>query len=203
MSLLVEKKQATRKKVTYHHGNLKEALLESALILLKETGVEALTLREVARRAGVSPGAPYHHFKDKAELVQALAQKSLETLDHLSREAVEDKASATEKLHAVGVAYVMYALEHSAEFSVMFRPGMGARPLFPEPATAPVFSVLLEVIEDFPNVKESERMSAAITAWSLVHGLAVLLLEGPLQGLAKDKNYVQQLAKEVTARVTF
>jgi AcrR family transcriptional regulator len=190
-------------KETYHHGNLRETLLRTALTLLKESGFEALTLREVARRAGVSPGAPYHHFKDKAELVQALAQKSLETLDRLSREAIQNKSTATEKLHALGVAYVMYAVEHPAEFRVMFRPEMGLLPVVPDPATAPVFGVLIEVIRDFPTVKQSQQITAAITAWSLVHGLAVLLLDGPLQRIVTDKREIETLAKEVTARVTF
>jgi AcrR family transcriptional regulator len=195
------------KKDAYHHGNLREALLESALGLIKEAGLESLTLREVARRAGVSPGAPYHHFKDKSELVQALAQRSLETLDHISREAIQNKATPTEKLHALGVAYIMYAVEHPAEFRIMFRPELSLLPVVPDPATAPVFGVLIEVIREFPTIKEAQQLTvtieAAITAWSLVHGLAVLLLDGPLQRIVTDKRDIETLAKEVVARVTF
>lgn len=200
-------KKPAKKKETYHHGNLREALLESALVLLKEAGLEALTLREVARRAGVSPGAPYHHFKDKAELIQALAQRSLETLDRISREAIQDKSTPSEKLHALGVAYVMYAVEHPAEFRIMFRPELGLLPVVPDPATALVFGVLIEVIREFPSIKKAQQLTvtidATITAWSLVHGLAVLLLDGPLQRIVTDKRDIETLAKEVTARVTF
>jgi AcrR family transcriptional regulator len=200
-------KKPAKKKETYHHGNLREALLESALTLIKETGLESLTLREVARRAGVSPGAPYHHFKDKAELVQALAQRSLETLDRISREAIANKSTPTEKLHALGVAYVMYAVEHPAEFRIMFRPELGLLPAVPDPATALVFGVLIEVIREFPSIKKAQRLTvtidAAITAWSLVHGLAVLLLDGPLQRIVTEKRDIETLAKVVTARVIF
>jgi AcrR family transcriptional regulator len=196
-------KKSALKKEAYHHGNLRAALLESALTLLKETGIEALTLREVARRAGVSPGAPYHHFKDKAELVRALAQESLETLDHISRGAMKNETTPTQKLHAIGVAYVLYAVEHPAEFRVMFRPEMGLLPVVPDPATAPVFGVLIEVIREFPSVEKSQQITAAITAWSLVHGLAVLLLDGPLQRIVTDKHEIEMLARDVTARVTF
>jgi AcrR family transcriptional regulator len=196
-------KKSALKKEAYHHGNLREALLESALTLLKETGIEALTLREVARRAGVSPGAPYHHFKDKAELVRALAQESLETLDHISRGAMKNETTLTQKLHAIGVAYVLYAVEHPAEFRVMFRPEMGLLPVVPDPATAPVFGALIEVIREFPSVEKSQQITAAITAWSLVHGLAVLLLDGPLQRIVTDKHEIEMLARDVTARVTF
>jgi AcrR family transcriptional regulator len=190
-----------RAKKTYHHGNLREALLEAALVLLKEEGLESLTLREVARRAGVSPGAPYHHFKDKAELVQALAQRSLETLDHLSREAVQDKTTPTEKLHAVGLAYVTYAVGHPAEFRLMFRPEMGSPLEFPDPKTAPVFRVLLSVIAT-SSANEQQQLTTAISAWSLVHGLAVLLIDGPLHGFTRDQEQLRQLTKAVTARIS-
>jgi AcrR family transcriptional regulator len=72
----------------YHHGNLRQALLDAARDLVHESGVESLTLRKVARRAGVSTGAPYHHFADKADLVYALARQSLEQLDQASEAAL-------------------------------------------------------------------------------------------------------------------
>ncbi len=200
-------KKSANKKEAYHHGNLREALLESALALLQEVGLESLTLREVARRAEVSPGAPYHHFKNKAELVRVLAQRSLETLDRISRSAIQNKSTPTEKLHALGVAYVMYAVEYPAEFRIMFRPELGLLPVVPDPATALVFGVLIQVVREFPSVKQAQQITvaidAAITAWSLVHGLAVLLLDGPLQRIVTDKREIERLAKGVTARITF
>jgi AcrR family transcriptional regulator len=196
-------KGATREKVkknSYHHGHLREALLESALVLLKEAGLESLTLREVARRAGVSPGAPYHHFKDKAQLVQALAQRSLETLDQLSFEAVQDKKMPSEKLHALGFAYILYAVRHPAEFRLMFRPEMSSPLEFPDPKTAPVFRVLLSVIAGSSET-EQQQLTTAISAWSLVHGLAVLLIDGPLHGLTSHQGQLEKLIEAVTARI--
>jgi AcrR family transcriptional regulator len=188
------------KKDSYHHGHLREALLESALVLLKEAGLESLTLREVARRAGVSPGAPYHHFKDKARLVQALAQRSLETLDKASLEATQDKTTPTEKLHALGLAYIHYAVHHPDEFRIMFRPEMSSPLEFPDPTTAPVFRVLLSVIAS-SSENEQQQLTTAIAAWSLVHGLAVLLIDGPLHSFTKSQVGLEGLVKGVTARI--
>jgi AcrR family transcriptional regulator len=189
------------KKDSYHHGSLREALLESALVLLKEAGLEALTLREVARRAGVSPGAPYHHFKDKAELVQALAQRSLETLDKASLEAIQDKATPSEKLHALGLSYIHYAVNHPDEFRIMFRPEMSSPLEFPDPTTAPVFRVLLSVIATSTETPQ-RQLTTAIAAWSLVHGLAVLLIDGPLHDFTTSQEGLEKLIQAVTARIS-
>lgn len=193
-------KSAKGHKESYHHGNLREALLESALLLLQETGLETLTLREVARRAGVSPGAPYHHFKDKAELIQALAQRSLGALDRLSQQAIETKETPTEKLHALGLAYIRYATGHTAEFRLMFRLEIASPLEFPDPTTAPVFRVLLSVIAE-SGESEKVQTTTAIAAWSLVHGLAVLLIDGPLRTLAKNDAVFETLLQDVTARL--
>jgi uncharacterized protein YhhL (DUF1145 family) len=89
----------------------------------------------------------------------------------------------------------------------MFRPELGLLPVVPDPATALVFGVLIEVVREFPSVKRVQQLTVtidvAITAWSLVHGLAVLLLDGPLQRIVTDKCEIETLAKEVTARVIF
>lgn len=190
-----------RKSDTYHHGHLREALLATARELLQESGVEALTLREVARRAGVSTAAPYHHFSDKAQLVHALARQSLEDLDRVSREALHGIDDTREKLHAIGTAYVLYAVEHPAEFRLMFRPEMGSPFDSQDRAGAPVYRVLLAVVDELRahGFGEGDRFVAATTAWSLVHGLAALLVDGPLQTVPRDQ--VPTLAAEVTKKL--
>jgi AcrR family transcriptional regulator len=192
-----------KRKKDYHHGNLRAALLESALVLLKEAGLEALSLRAVARRTGVGPSAPYHHFKDRAALVQALAQQFLEALDASSWEAVQGKTTPTEKLHALGVAYVRYAVDHPAEFRLMFRPEIGSPLDFPDPAAAPVFRVLLGVIEEFSGLDKPAQFTAAVSAWSLVHGFAVLVLDGPLHRLANHPQGLEAFAREVVTPLSF
>ena len=178
--------------------------MDAAREIVRERGTSGLSLREVARRAGVSPGAPYHHFKDKAALIAALALESLLTLDGLSEEAIKHKRSPQKKLEALGLAYVSYAAEHPNEFKLMF--GAEHEPLMAQddPASAPVFRVLLKVVSEF-DMKEAQHLSAAIAAWSLVHGLALLLTEGPLAPLvrdtAQDKARLEQLTKAVTSKL--
>src|SRR5215469_1714316 len=107
----------------YHHGHLRRALLDAALYVLTEEGLAGLTLRAVARRAGVSEAAPYHHFASKAALVEALV---VETLQQLAQ-ALQEEAQATartplDRLVAVGEAYVRFALGHRAGFQILYRP---------------------------------------------------------------------------------
>jgi AcrR family transcriptional regulator len=190
---------------SYHHGNLRQALLEAARGLINEAGVEKLTLREVARRAGVTTGAPYHHFADKAELVYALTGQSLEELDQASLAALEGIVEPREQLRAIGVAYVLYAVDHPAEFRLMFRPEMGAPLDFADPETAPVFRILLRVVRacrEAAGIQGTDGLdAAAISAWSLVHGLASLLVDGPLYTIRPDRERVHALAVSITNRV--
>ena len=191
------------KKENYHHGNLRAALLSAALDLLHEEGIEALSLREVARRAGVSPGAPYHHFKSKGDLVCELAKERLEHLDVVSRKALEGLKTPQERLKAIGVAYVMYAVKHPAEFRLMFSPERRSPLSQEKPEGAPVFRVLVGVIDKLRETRRDlDRETAAITAWSLVHGLADLLVDGPLAPMAADLEQVRTLAEQVTEGLT-
>src|SRR5499425_1218502 len=104
----------------YHHDNLREALLEEAVRLIGEAGPGALTLREVARRAGVSHNAPYRHFRDKDDLLAAIAQEGFERLTATIRTAAAKKRIPFEQLESAGIAYVEFAQAQPEHFSVMF-----------------------------------------------------------------------------------
>lgn len=189
-------------KTTYHHGNLREALIDAARSLLADVGVDAVSLRAVARRAGVSVGAPYHHFTDKAGLLNALVQRCFADMDREVREALAGKTLPSEKLKAIGVAYVLYAVAHPAEFRLMFRPEKGAVLAMPNARDAPVYGVLLQVIDELhAQGTGTDRDSDAIAAWSVVHGLAALLIDGPLQALGSDSASVRKVAEAVTERL--
>lgn len=113
---------------SYHHGNLRRALIDAALEAIAEVGPERFTLRDVARRAGVSPGAPYKHFPDKDALLAAVsaeaAQRLGETMDAAVAAAPADPA---ERYRKVGLAYVRFAVEHPAHFRAMHMPGVAAK----------------------------------------------------------------------------
>jgi len=112
---------ATRQRSTYHHGNLRQAIIDAAIELVNEQGVEAMTLREAARRAGVSSGAPFRHFANKRELVLALAEQGMTRL----RQAIEaalagrDAAPAPARLALLGSAYVGWAAENPTHYRVL------------------------------------------------------------------------------------
>jgi AcrR family transcriptional regulator len=185
----------------YHHGNLRQALLAAAEDLLVAGGLEALSWREIARRAGVSPGAPYHHFADKAALLTALAQQHLSELDRQFQAVCAEHPEPHEQLRELGMVYVGYALDHPAAFRLMFRPEMGS-PFGSEPMATPVFGILLQVVRDCradtgSDPSDTERV--AFAAWGLVHGLAALLLDGPLATLAHDQERVHALVATSTA----
>lgn len=180
----------------YHHGSLENAILNAATELLEEKGIDSLSLREVARQAKVSPAAPYHHFKNKAELLAAIALKSLNTLDELSEKATQVETHPQKKLEAMGVAYVMYAFEHPSLFKLIFS---GGRPLpadMTSASTLPVYRILTRVIDEF-DIEDSQKTIAVVSAWSLVHGLSILLIDGPMRHIQDPKD-IKQLAAKVT-----
>ena len=169
----------------YHHGELGPALLRAALTLLAEDGVEALSLREVARRAGVSAMAPYRHYADKNALIAAVAAHGFGALGNALR-AADQSAAPGEALVAQAVAYVRYALANPMLFRLMFgakRPD--AMPdVLPDPALEPVASATYAVLSyrvASETPAEGDREARTIGCWSLVHGLASLFLDGEIR----------------------
>lgn len=176
----------------YHHGDLRLALVEAALQLLAERGLEGVTLRETARRTGVSHSAPYHHFPDKAHLIEALAIASYHRFQASLQHAWDTtKGPSIARFRAVGLAYVRFAIEHPQEFRLMNRPelrrgaaGRGDGATQVDKAARGSYEVLINSIrasqsDGFLEPGDPEAM--ALTAWASVHGLAVLLLDGLLQ----------------------
>src|SRR5215470_176733 len=104
----------------YHRDNLRETLLEEAVRLIGEAGPGALTLREVARRAGVSHNAPYRHFRDRDDLLAAMAAQGYRELTHAMLAAVKDKFDPVERLKHAGLGYVTFALRRPEHFTVIF-----------------------------------------------------------------------------------
>jgi AcrR family transcriptional regulator len=168
---------STRK---YHHGDLRQVLLAEGMKLVQENGPDNVSLRELARRAGVSPMAPYRHYPDKDSLLAALAAEGFRRLAaQLSRET-DASAPAGTPLLQCGLAYVRFALAEPALFRLMFsaRQFKGDHPDLGE-ARAASFDVLMRQLE--ADGEPERRAARARGCWSLVHGLALLLLDGLLQ----------------------
>lgn len=171
---------STSKRDRYHHGDLRAALLQAAADLLAEGGPPAITLREAARRIGVSPTAPYRHFADKEALLAALAAEGFRALG----EALGAAASAKgQGLNRVGEAYVKFALANPARFHLMFGHAVSAISKHPdlEAAALQSFEQLTRLI-----ARGGGDRLAAIRAWALVHGLADLLIERMIPGEEPD-----------------
>ena len=178
--------ETDRTEHTYHHGNLRRALMDEALKIIREQGVDAMTLRDLARRTGVTHAAPHHHFRDKAALIAALRHEGLGMLD-TAMTAAEDRVgdSPGERLLAVGHAYVMFATEHPDYFAVMFRPEPSEGDCDPgDAAEQGAWRHLVDGIVACQQVglaPRGEPLPIAIHLWSLVHGLASLWVLGALQ----------------------
>ena len=178
---------------TYHHGDLRAACLSAALELLEEGGATALSLRAVARRARVSPAAPYRHYADREALVSAVAAVGYRELaERLA--AAHPAPSTPEQLASVGVAYVQFALEQPALFRMMFGEPCDRDNDERVAATAAVSLYLRELVARcFPQA-DAEALAPAI--WALVHGLAFLHLDGKL-----DAPTPSAVADRVTAAI--
>ena len=190
--------------MTYHHGNLPAALLEAVERAVADYGVTGVSLREVARRAGVSPSAPAHHFGNKAGLLTAFATAGYQLLaEAVIKEVVESEAAdPAEELGAVGRGYVRFAIGHPAHFEVMFRLD-ALDPANREfvAASEAAYELLTAVIERCRLAGRLHGRSpevVAVSAWSLVHGLSALWLSGRLSERITEQD-PQRLAAAVSA----
>lgn len=171
------------KRDAYHHGDLRQALIDAAITLLEEGGVQNLSLRKAAKLAGVSPGAPYHHFANRGALMAAIAHEGFVRLGAAMEDA--DGPDAVSRLQRCGEAYVRFALANPAHFRVMFRPELAAHDEFPElkeVADAAFQGLVDRVLEaqGSREIPEGEHERFVMLAWSMAHGLASLLVDGPI-----------------------
>ena len=174
------------RKRPYHHGNLKPALIAAAVGRIAEVGPAAFTLREAARRAGISHNAPYRHFRNKGELLAAVATQGFErlakALENFEGHRVRRRRPGTplERLQASGVAYVQFALRSPDHLQVMFDWPLESNH-YPEleAAGARAFGILLSLVEAAQrnrDLPEGDSRVLALIAWSMVHGVAKLAI---------------------------
>jgi len=186
--------RAPPKRASYHHGDLRAALIRAALDLAAEQPLDAVTLRAVAREAGVSAAAPYHHFKDRDALLKEVAEEGFRELTRQLSEV--DQSSPKDpitRLRALGQAYVHFALGRPAHFRVMFR----VRTLQESETSSGAFALLREAVSEVMATRgvSSHGRVRVLNAWALVHGFATLALDGPLRTLSRVE--VEQLASQV------
>ena len=176
----------------YHHGDLRSALLAAGRTMLAETGPSALSLRELARRLGVSHNAPYKHFATREALLAALAAEGFKALGLRSREATAGGGGA----EAMGLAYIGFALDEPAVYRLMFSDAID-KSSFPDlqAASRASFDGLRGAMER--AVGPERATAAAVSAWAMVHGLSLLLLDDQIPAALAAGKSKAELARLV------
>lgn len=186
----------------YHHGNLRRALLDEALATIRAEGVEGLTLREIGARVGVSRTALYRHFADKRALLTAVATEGFRTLRHQLVTAWEEGGRGPAAFQAMGAAYVRFAVANPAHYRVMFGGFVDPQGHDPELAAqaAGAFQALVEalaVLQRDALVRGDDTVLLARFVWSVVHGVAMLGIDGQLP----ERGGVEELMRYALERL--
>ena len=191
----------TVKRSKYHHGDLRKTLIDVSVDVIDKQGIDALNLRGLALLAGVSSGAPYHHFADRCELLAAIAQEGFEALETaMVCEGAAAVGGTSERLEALGRAYVLFATSHRGHFRVMFRGDThdGADEALKNSGDR-AFQLLCEAVEACQKAGTAplgDPQPLVLHAWATVHGLATLCVDSSLSkiGIAPE-----QLAPMITS----
>ncbi len=193
---------ARKPRRTYHHGNLRRALLDEALATIRAEGVEGLTLREIGARVGVSRTALYRHFADKRALLTAVATEGFRALRQQLVAAWEEGGRGRAGSQAMGVAYVRFAAANPAHYRVMF-----SRFVDPEPREAELaaeaegaFQVLVDsiaVLQRDGVLRDDHPVLMARFIWAVVHGVAMLAIDGQLS----EAGTVEELMRYALGRI--
>lgn len=182
--------------------DLRQKVLNASLALIEEGGLDRLSMREVARKAGVSHQAPYHYFDDREAILAELASEGFSRLGQsLARAADQAGSEPARAVEDMGRAYVEFALRHPAHFQAMFRADAVPLDRYPEARKQEneAFGKLVEGIDKALADQPAEvRRTMAIACWAMVHGLATLMLEGSLaRKVGVPRARQKQLADEV------
>jgi AcrR family transcriptional regulator len=187
----------------YHHGDLRTALLDEAAAMIAEGGTDSVTMRALGERLGVSRAAAYRHFEDKTALLVAVAAAGFRRLNERLQEIEAGAPSSSlERARRMGEAYVRFALENPAHYRLMYgREAMGRQNL-PElrEAGSELFEQLVDVIRAYQEsggIKREDPRAQAYVAWSAVHGLASLLIEGQIMSTVDVDALIRQTTQTV------
>lgn len=167
----------------YHHGNLREALLEGARQLVAERGPQGFTLTEAARKAGVSPSAPYRHFKDREEVLAELCRRGFVAFGQRLEAATAGAASPDEALARMGPAYLAFARAEPGYYAAMFtfQPAQGESFCESGAREAPLGTLASTIAGLLPRDGRDPRL-VALQVWALSHGVAMLERAGMPSG---------------------
>ncbi len=193
-------RKSTRRSKTYHHGNLEHALVDAVSEMISERGNWDCSMRDIARRVGVSHNAAYSHFPDKTALLAAVAERAFEAL----RSATAEAAAAypddpEEQFLAIGMAYVKFGCDRPAHFRLMFGPlfadGDWASMKAAGQAAFDELRTVLKRCAAAGLLPESRIEELAISAWAFVHGLTTLAVDGRAEPFVRDAKTIMQAVR--------
>jgi AcrR family transcriptional regulator len=189
------------KKKTYHHGDLKNALIKAGVKILAKDGVSGLSLRKVASKAGVSHTAPYSHFADKQALIAAISTEGFRQLYERVNKVVEEyKTEPSRQLIETAWAYVQFALDDPDRFKVMFSGVLDKEKEYPEfvAESQRNFQLVKRIVETNQAagmLRSGPSDLAALSAWGIFHGFIMLLLEGQISHTILEQKSLRQLVE--------
>ncbi|MRH89455.1 TetR family transcriptional regulator [Nocardia sp. SYP-A9097] len=194
---------------SYHHGSLRTALIDAGIALAREGGPDAVILREAARTAGVSHSAAYRHFADREALLAEVSRHARAELATQMRQGIAAAPDPLTRLGAVGTAYINFALSQPGLFRTAFK----SHPTHEnhdtpttselDPDTAEPYEILSQVLDQAQSaglLDPARRLGAPLAAWSAVHGLANLLIDGPLPTTPAEVDFALNQVLELVAR---
>jgi AcrR family transcriptional regulator len=182
----------------YHHGDLKNALIKAGIEILSREGIEALTLRKVAKRAGVSHTAPYAHFTDKQALIAAIAAEGYKNLYGALFAAQNPHVDPLARLMATAHAYLQFALDEPDHFKITFSGVVEAEQDYPDyvEQSKRCFALVVAVVEDCKMkglLAGRDTQLVAVSIWSCIHGFVQLLLANQLPGTLTTQHAIHDL----------
>src|SRR5512142_3000922 len=191
-------------RTSYHHGALRDELIRACVALIEAEGIGAVSLRRVAREAGVSPGAPYHHFADRSALLAAITVRGSALLQQELRAARQHAPPAAAGLGALIETYVRFADGNPAYVHLMLRPELSHPEHHPEVQAAGegAITLLTEVVQDCQaegSAPPGDPATLTGLVWALAIGIVTLWLDGPLEARCVDLGTTPE---ELTARIT-
>ena len=188
-------------KKTYHHGDLKNALIKAGVDILAKDGVGGLSLRKVASKAGVSHSAPYSHFADKQALIAAISTEGFRQLyERVSAVAEEYKTKPSRQLVEVAWAYVQFALDDRDRFKVMFSGILEKEREYPEfvaeaQRNFQLVKMIVEANQATGVLRSGPSDLVALSAWGIIHGFSMLLLEGQISHTVLEQRDLRGLVE--------
>lgn len=192
----------------YHHGDLKNALIRAGIEILSKEGLEGLSLRKVARKAGVSHTAPYAHFADKQALIAAISTEGFRRLyDQLAAVVTIHQGNPHDMLLEVGWAYVQFAQSDPAHFKIMFSGMIEQEKDYPDfrGMTLKNFGLLVDLVKTCQAaglLAPGPEDLVAVRLWSLVHGFILLFLEGQISHTLLDRMSIKELLSFMLNEIT-